>query len=315
MVDNDRSLELLTKLEERIDELIAEDLADGTNTTVPISKDDWRMTRGQIARQWADLKSRKPLAMTAVRGENITKMKDWSLSDNETAREIGHYSIAFWIDQMSSQQSASVFRDFLKQHGDWLAGDNSTWGTVAFAFANSPTKFKRNEMVAWVKDYKSREDLPAWVMTNVHELLRLTGDEAGGREAVRYAMSLPVDHMLSQLALWAAHDCLVEGNPKGAMHEFMKAARMEDLQGTDQLMHLWVEGVLHVLASPDKAEAFAEVKQQFKSLGLDFKFFKEQPVYCNVFRSSVDQIAVGAGTFGAKLWAATQKTRLFFATL
>jgi len=165
-----------------------------------------------------------------------------------------------------------------------------------------------------VADYPTREGLPAWVMTNVHELLRLTGDEAGGREAIRYAMSLPADHMLSQLALWAAHDCLVQGDPKAAMHEFMKAARMEDLEGTDQLMHLWIESVLHVLASPDKQAALAEIKQRFQSFDLKFNFFKEQPGYRPVFRNSVEQIAASVGTFGAKVWATTQKAKLFWAT-
>ena len=83
------------------------------------------------------------------------------------------------------------------------------------------------------------------MLTDVHELCRIVGDESSGREAVQLALQMPADIMQSQLRLWAAHDALVRGDQQLALQHFMGAARLENLDGTDRVLHHLVEAVLN----------------------------------------------------------------------
>ena len=205
--------------------------------------------------------------------------------------EAGESAISSLVSYLNAQESPKAIRRLIREHRDWLFENTHCWSLVAYAYADKPKRFSKRERMAWVKGWQDREGLKAWMMTNVHEVLRLCGEHEQARRAVSLRVSMPPDLMHSQLRLWAAHDALAEGDVKQSIHHFMSAARLEDLAGTDRLMHHWIESSLHLLESDDKSLALAEVKRQTAELGLPSSFFSEQPVYREPMRTAMNVIA------------------------
>lgn len=193
-------------------------------------------------------------------------------------------------------------RRFVSENEGILREDPNTWSTVAFAYAENPIPFKHSAMQAWIKDWESRDDLEPWMYTNVHELCRIVGDQAGGRRAVQKALAMPPDQMQSQFRLWSAHDALVDGDSQLALRHFMAAARLEYLEGHEQVMHHCIEAVLRMQQSSEKTVTFQLVRKQLDGLGLKPSFFAKQPVYRPVYENTIKLVAREANTLAASWW-------------
>lgn len=229
--------------------------------------------------------------------------------------EAGEAAISSLVTYLNAQDSPKPICNLIREHRSWLFENTHCWALVAFAYADKPKWFSKRERMDWVSDWKQREGIKAWMMTNVHEVLRLSGDLEQARQAVSLGVSMPPDLMHSQLRLWAAHDALSAGDVKQAIHHFMSAARLEDLAGTDRLMHHWIESSLHILEATDKASALAEVKRQTAELALPNKFFADQPVYREPMRTAMNVIASAAGSIAAKCWAKWQLAKMNISTI
>lgn len=276
----------------------------GTYTT------DLSESLGRLGRKWGELRlnTGKPSRTTLEQVEK--QVRTWVMHPCEHAKEAGRSALTMLVEHLRTQASLSRFQQFLKRNHQWLCNDNSCWGTIAYAFAASPTRFSKSQMRAWIADYQERGLDHAWVYTNVQEILRLTGQRTAAVEAVQQALSLPSDVMRSQLSLWAAHDCLVAGDVRDALHYFMQADRYEDLVGTDRLMHMWVETVLMLVQAPDRSAMFADVRRRLAALQLQVSFFREQPVYRPVYLTTLRLIAELVGTAQARWWARLKRLQL-----
>ena len=164
-------------------------------------------------------------------------------------------------------------------------------------------------MRRWIEDWRDRKDCQQWMLTNVHELYRYLGEEQIAREAVRFGLSLEPDHCLSELHLWASLDALHAGDVPTGMQHFMRCQRAEELEGFPRLLNTWVETMLHMMQSPDKATAFAEVKAALKEMNCTSQFFAEQPVYLAPYLRTVSTIAQQSGSMRAKLWSIKEHMR------
>ncbi len=215
----------------------------------------------------------------------------------------GHAAMSALMPHFSKDGMASLLKQFVKQNEDWIRSDTHCWTLVAFSLADRPAAVSRRMIKQWIEGWRDRQDLQPWMLTNVHELCRVIGDEAAGCEAVQMALQMPADHMQSQLRLWAAHDALVQGEDQLALQHFMGASRLEYLEGLDRVLHLWVEAVINARQSNNKEEAFRQIRQQFRDVGLKPAFFASQPAYVQPYIRTLRMIAQAIGTGRAKFWA------------
>lgn len=214
----------------------------------------------------------------------------------------------FFAEQGSSM--LKHLKRFIKNHEDWIREDTHCWCLVAYAMANQPALIPKRLIKRWIDGWRDRDDFEPWMFTNIHELCRVVGDEASGREAVQRALQMPADHMQSQLRLWAAHDALVSGEDQLALQHFMGAARLEHLEGLDRVLHHWVEAVINARQSPDKRSAFSQVKSQFQMLDLKPAFFASQPVYRNPYLRTLKMVEGAIDTMGARWWCLLKTLRI-----
>ena len=222
----------------------------------------------------------------------------------------GHSAMSALMPEFTREGMAGELKRFVRKNEHWIRNDTHCWTLVAFAYADCPSAVRKSEIRRWIDGWRQRDDYAPWMLTNVHELCRIVGDEEGGREAVQIALALPPDHMQSQLRLWAAHDALVQGDQQLALKHFMGASRLEHLEGMDRVLHHWVESVIHAQQSTDKRATFAEVRRQLASVGTTPAFFASQPAYRRPYQRTLRMIARAIGTPKAKLWALAKIARV-----
>ncbi len=314
MTRQQRSRELIERIEKAIEEttLRAKQVADTPDEEAnPAKENDLIESLQQLARQWTELRlaSVKPKAKDWEQVER--QIHQWVTDPHKPVKAGGRRALPVLLESMMSQLAPYRVQQFVKRNQTWLREDNRCWGSVAYIYAGFPTKFSKSQMKNWVAGYQDRGLEHAWIYTNIQEILRLTGQRDAAVEAVQHALTLPPDSMRSQLALWAAHDGLVGGDPRQALHHFMQASRFEDLIGTDRLMHVWVEAVLTLVQSPDRQTAFTDVRRRLASMGLNAAFFKEQPVYRPVYLATLQMTAELVGTAQARWWSRVKRFRLW----
>lgn len=238
------------------------------------------------------------------------KAVGWQLFESAGMKVAGGAGMSMLIRWLGSQDKLNQFNTLVKQHRKLLQENTRLWSVVAFVMADQPTRFSKRQMNEWVGELDGRTDIQAWMITNIHELMRLAGREQDAQKAVLKALELPPDIMRSQLSLWAALDALHANDPRSALQYFMQSARMEDLDGNDKLLHLWVESVLFMLQSDEPAVDFDDVSKRLKAKEPEPKFFSKQPLYRITYCRVVSQVAKAAGTTKAKLWALQLRFRL-----
>ncbi|MEM1068014.1 MAG: tetratricopeptide repeat protein [Planctomycetota bacterium] len=262
-----------------------------------------------FGRAWAMIQLTNPRAF----GDKLTtvskRIRQWISGEHPAA---GRSAMSTLMPHFAQQGPGMLgfLKRFINENEDWIRSDTHAWTSIAYAMADQPGMIPKQLIKQWIDGWQQRDDFAPWMLTNVHELCRIIGDEAGGRDAVQTALQMPADQMQSQLRLWAAHDSLVEGDNQEALHHFMGAARLEYLEGLDQLLHYWVEAVINARQSTDKQAAFAQIKSQFKALGLKPKFFTEQPAYLQPYIRTLRMIAEAIGTPSAKWWCLKKTLRV-----
>ncbi len=256
-----------------------------------------------FGRVWTNLKLQETDVPEKRRFEQIAeRIKQWF----KEFPEAGQSAISSLLRELTKPKMGKHLKRFVATHQDWLRQNTHGWSVVAYAYAENPTAVGKSHMRRWVENWQQRKDYQPWMLTNVHELCRLVGDHAGGREAVEVGLTMPADHMQSQLRLWAAHDALVRGDSHLALRHFMSAERLENLQGFERLMHHWIEAVLHTVQTTDKQATFEQVRKQLDDVGVEPDFFTKQPVYRPVYVQAVRMIARATGTMKAKWWAVSK---------
>jgi cellulose synthase operon protein C len=243
--------------------------------------------------------------------ELVQQSVSWVTSESPGLKRAGDSAMAKLVTWLGKQDSLAQFYSVIRKHHDLLHQNANIWSTVAYLMADQPTRFSKRKIIAWVRAFDERTDLAPWMVTNIHELLRLAGREGEAKQLVLRALDMPADRMWSQLSLWAALDAIHDQNPRAAIAHFMQSARVENLEGNDKLLHLWVESVLFLLQSDEPRVDFEEVVKRLSAKEPDAKFFAKQPLYRKTYIRVASWIAKSAGTTKAKLWANRLKLRMF----
>jgi tetratricopeptide (TPR) repeat protein len=267
----------------------------------------------EFGRTWAQLQLSETQSSLRQRYQQIADRAEQLIAGEKP--HAGHSALSALAPELTKDSMAGELKHFIKKNEHWIRKDTHSWTLIAFAFADRPSAVSKAQIRSWIDDWRERDDYEPWMLTNVHELCRIVGDEAGGREAVQMALAMPPDHMQSQLRLWSAHDALVEGDQQLALKEFMGASRLENLEGLDRVLHYWVETVINAQQSPDRRGTFEQVRQQLAEVGTTPEFFVNQPTYRKPYERTLRMIAKAIGTPKAKLWAMAKIARLKLAAI
>jgi tetratricopeptide (TPR) repeat protein len=262
----------------------------------------------EFGRTWTTLRLSKPVLPATERYQQIADRIQQLVAGQHP--DAGHSAMSALMPELTREGMASKLKRFVNKNEHWIRNDTHCWTMVAFAYADCPTAVSKSQIRRWIAGWPERSDFKPWMLTNVHELCRVVGDQQGGRQAVQMALAMPPDHMQSQLRLWAAHDALVEGDQQLALKHFMGASRLEQLEGLERVLHRWVESVINAHQSADKRATFKQIRKQLAEVGTTPAFFASQPAYRLPYQRTLRMIAEAIGTPQAKIWAFTKIFRV-----
>jgi tetratricopeptide (TPR) repeat protein len=89
----------------------------------------------------------------------------------------------------------------VRSNKKWLGRYTQTWGAVAYALMSHD---RYRECARWMRDYKSRQEVGAWMLHNHATALHWIGRDSEAIEVARHALTCAPDHTRLSHALWVA---------------------------------------------------------------------------------------------------------------
>jgi tetratricopeptide (TPR) repeat protein len=163
--------------------------------------------------------------------------------------------------------------------------------------------------VAWLGNYRERDELEAWMLRPLALAYRALDQDEKALEVCRAAVKLGgPDGVLADFRVWLALDLALSGQIDDASDQIARIDSVS-LQDCDRLVLALAEAAMMVpRAGPEgKAAAFAEAKEHLR-VAAGSCAARDVPVGAGrAYRKAVAKIAADAGTLGANLWALWQR--------
>ncbi|MBI1310314.1 hypothetical protein GC176_03325 [bacterium] len=201
----------------------------------------------------------------------------------EALREAGHAASAV----------AFVLRN---QH--WLRGSTTLWGMGGYVLA---TELRYREAIAWMTDWRGRSDAAAWMLFNLVEALRATGDDATARQAGEQALTLPPDHTHDLHRVWLAFDRPFE---QPELLEYVATAiSTESLSEGSKFLHGLVSAMFEAGVAGHRQLPFADVRSSVDAAIEKYRSqLRREPGHRRFLHKAVRQIVACYDGWAPKLW-------------
>lgn len=194
----------------------------------------------------------------------------------------------------------------IQKYSEVLRADDGSWaraGEILVAGGNLALA------VAWLADWREREDLEAWMLRSLTTALRSLDQDDKAIEACRAAVRVGgPDDQLADFRAWLALDFALSGQAEEAGAQLGRIDAVLVPDGTRLVLAL-AEAVLMVTrAGPaGKAAAFSEAREHLKAAAGSIAAKDVPPGAGRAYRKVASRIAADAGTMPAKLWAIWQR--------
>ena len=201
----------------------------------------------------------------------------------EALRESGH-----------AQQAV----DFVLRNQHWLRESTSLWGMGGYVLA---TELRYREAVDWMSDWRNRSDVEAWMLFNLVEALRATGDDATARQISEHALTLPLDHTHDLHRLWLAFDRPFE---QPELLEYVATAiSTAGLVDGAAFLHALVAAMFEAGVAGHRQLPFDAVRAKVETAVSNYRSqLRREPAHRRVLRMAVRQIAACYDGWAPKLW-------------
>jgi tetratricopeptide (TPR) repeat protein len=215
--------------------------------------------------------------------------------------EIGRHALHGWVLALLDAGEIARFRAFVAQNHDWLAAETAPWGITCMGWAASRDYVAGR---AWAASWESHPDAKQWMLVNVAEIFRNTGDDELGARVNRRALELPPDNTESLHALWLSVDDVRRDRLEEAV-ELLQRVDPDVLDDDYQFLLTMIETEL-VLASADpseRAEVSRECRRRIDELVRNYKVLRLEPARRRVYRRCLAATARRSGGLGPLLWS------------
>ena len=165
------------------------------------------------------------------------------------------------------------------RHRDWLPADQDGWGAMGYALV---TLRRFRAAASWLRDWRSREHVPMWMLFNLVLALRELKRWPEVREVLEFAVSLPgQDHTFPRLRLLLALELALAGRTAEADAHFRELPG-GNWSGASELQFQCVRGLLALQgAAPEERKAVCQSETaRLKSLLPKCGRTSQDPDYC-----------------------------------
>ena len=225
------------------------------------------------------------------------RLRELPLESEPTQRAMYVYLEALYKGNRGDELSV-----YLRLHGDWLRTSTFAWGAAGYALTGLRNYARAAE---WNADWRTRDDIRAWMLVNVVEGLRNTDHDAEAVEASLKALELASPKGQNLHRLWLAADAMQAGDMHAAKEQLTAAQSDEQLDQDYQFLAACVQAAVDLAdAAPSAAGAvFARVRSDLAQARRDYPFWSHEPARRRAWQAAVRRVAALRGTLLAKLWA------------
>jgi hypothetical protein len=137
-----------------------------------------------------------------------------------------------FISECGASKNARRLRRFIRKRREALRTDTRLWGVIGYALTNCN---RNREAAEWLADWRTREGLEPWMLTNVVVCAHVLGRFQEALEASARAVTLRHDHTFPQHLLWLACSAVAAGDFAAARSQ-TNGLRYEDLESYDKTL-------------------------------------------------------------------------------
>lgn len=112
------------------------------------------------------------------------------------------------LEALAEAGRSNEVTQILRVHRDRLRAGATAWGSAGYALTR---KAAWRETCDWLADWRSREGVRPWMLTNLAFSLRVLGDWDQAAAVVRGGLNLAPDHTEDELRCWASIDAALAG--------------------------------------------------------------------------------------------------------
>lgn len=188
--------------------------------------------------------------------------------------------------------------EFVLRNQNWLRESTALWGMGGYVLA---TELRYREAVRWMSDWRERSDVEPWMLFNLVEALRATGDDTTARQAGEHALTLPADHTHNLHRLWLAFDRPFE-QPE-LLEYAATAITTEGLSNGAAFLHSLVTAMFEAGVAGHGQLPFDAVRAKLEAAVNNYRTqLKREPGHRRVLRKSIRQISACYDGWTPKLW-------------
>ncbi|MBI2920172.1 MAG: C39 family peptidase [Planctomycetes bacterium] len=162
--------------------------------------------------------------------------------------------------------------------------------------------------VRWLSDWRGREGLECWMLSNLAASLRDRGRDAEAGEVTRAALALPRDGATPQLEVWAAVDAALGGDA-GAAGAGLARLNLSELSPYYRFVGWMLQALLAASAAKPGC-AMADTRGFLVKARLGLPGYRYQSALRRLYRRVIARIASRNGGFVAWWWAIVDRVIL-----
>ncbi len=188
--------------------------------------------------------------------------------------------------------------DIVLRNGSWLRETTELWAMGGYVLA---TELRYQEVIRWMADWRERPGVAAWMLFNLVEALRATGDDASARQVGEFALTLPPDHAHDLHRLWLAFDRPFE---QPELLEYAGTAiRPGRLSDGAAFLHSLVTAMFEAGVASHRQVPFANVRVRVETAIEKYRSqLRQEPGHQRFLHKAVRQIAACYDGWAPKLW-------------
>ena len=194
----------------------------------------------------------------------------------------------------------------VQKYNEVLRAEDNSWARAGAALI-AAGHFAHG--VAWLADYREREDLEAWMLRPLTLAYRALDQDDKAIEVCRAAVKIRgPEELLADFRVWLALDLALSGQLDDASSQIAKVDSVTIADGSRLVLAMAEAAMMVQRAGPEgRAAAFAEAKDHLRTASGSCAASDVPVGAVRVYRKVVSRITSDAGTLTATLWALWQR--------
>jgi tetratricopeptide (TPR) repeat protein len=225
------------------------------------------------------------------------RLKELSQRSPEAGREaVQVYGWAMAVTGLPERATATIQR-----FSELLRGTTEGWARAGVTLAEAK---KYPLAIAWLQEWKTREEVEPWMLRALADSHRGMGNDDLGEAVLREALAMDANEFPADMRVWLAMMDALHGRTEAA-REHRQRIDTEDLTDGPVLLLAATDAMLKVQSAEpaNRAVAFADAKADLKAAVGKCPSSEVPTGFGKWYRRVVRRMAKDAGGFGPKLWS------------